>query len=526
MKKSFVRGAIVLGIASIICKLFGAIFRIPLTFLINADGMGLYQLVYPIFALCLVASSGGIPTSMSKIISKERTKRNNKNILIIFKMSIKIMLILSVFFSILIALLSPIISNVQGNNNLFVCYLILSPAIVFGALVACLRGYFQGFEEMRFSALSQVLEQFFKLIFGMFFAFIFQKFGVFYSVFGVFLGINISELISLTYLFLCYKKRKIYVDFSKNVDEEITKKEAFRLIFKEALPITLTSIVVPLTGVIDSLIIIKLLQNSGFDFTLSSSLYGLDSGVVASLINLPSVVAISLSTSLMPSISASFALKNTKDINFKIKFAIKIVWYFTLFCALCYFIFSKQICYFLYGKMNSETFNQLNTVSLMLKFSSFSIIYIAINQLLITLLQAANESYYCFFAMCFSVVIKIVLTIVLVLNKNLNIYGLVVGDVLCYATALLLNLLKARKVVEISYGVKEFFLVPLLSLFNVAIVLFAVKFFTKNLLSRPLILLTLGVCFVIYLFSIFVFKGFNKKEINFNKIMKKFTKKR
>ena len=82
-KKSFVYGAIILGLSSIICKILGAIFRLPLTNLIGANGIGIYQLVFPIFALFLVVSSSGIPVALSKIISKEYSKQNYKNIKII-----------------------------------------------------------------------------------------------------------------------------------------------------------------------------------------------------------------------------------------------------------------------------------------------------------------------------------------------------------------------------------------------------------------------------------------------------------
>ena len=84
-KKSFVYGAIILGMASIICKIIGAIFRVPLTNLIGTEGVGIYQLVYPIFALVLVISSSGIPVAISKIISREYSNQNFKNIKIIFK---------------------------------------------------------------------------------------------------------------------------------------------------------------------------------------------------------------------------------------------------------------------------------------------------------------------------------------------------------------------------------------------------------------------------------------------------------
>ena len=84
-KKSFVYGAIILGSASILCKIIGAIFRIPLTYLIGIEGVGIYQLVFPIYALFLVLTSSGIPVAISKIISREYSKKNYRNIKLLFK---------------------------------------------------------------------------------------------------------------------------------------------------------------------------------------------------------------------------------------------------------------------------------------------------------------------------------------------------------------------------------------------------------------------------------------------------------
>ncbi|MGN1208210.1 MAG: oligosaccharide flippase family protein [Christensenellales bacterium] len=518
-KKSFVYGAIILGLSAIICKILGAIFRIPLTSLLGAEGVGIYQLVYPIFALCLVASSSGIPVAISKIVSKEYSGENFKNIKKIFNNSLKIMIFLGVFFAFLIVLLCKPIARLQGNSNLWICYVALSPSIILGSIISCYRGYFQGFEIMKHSAISQIVEQLLKLIFGLLFAYIFLKFGLIFGVFGAFFGIFLSEFFAFLYLFFVYKSKDLNIDFSTNKSEIYSNKQALSMIIKESIPITLTAIIVPFLGVIDSLIITKLLSVSGFDFEVSSILYGLDSGVVSSLINLPIAFVVSISVSLMPSISSSFALKNDTDISFKSKFAIKIVWYFTIPCAILFFFLSKEICYFLYGNLSSNLIDQLNCASIMLKIGSFSIIYIALNQILTTILQATNESYYSFYVLLFSSIIKIILTIVLVVDKNINIYGLVIADVVCYALSAILNMAKVRKKIRLKFDFYEILIVPLFGaiLMTGSVLLF--KSVVLSNLNRLLILLACVVSFVIYVLSIVLLKGFSEKEIKNTKFL-------
>ena len=526
-KKSFVYGAIILALASIICKILGAIFRIPLTYLIGTEGVGIYQLVYPIFALFLVASTSGIPVAISKIISKEITNKNYKNTKIIFNQSLKIMTFLGVVFALIVVILSKYISILQGNLNIQICYLILAPSIILGSIISAYRGYYQGFEIMKYSAISQVIEQLFKVACGLLFCYLFLPFGLIYGVFGAFVGLFVSEFVAFIYLFIVYRVKKFNdIDFNQNTDEVYLKGKANKLILKEALPITLTSIIIPLTSVIDSLIIIKLLDFIGFNSSLSTSLYGLDSGIVASLINLPSVIAVSIGISLMPSISSSFALKNSRDVNFKSKLAIKIVWYFTLPCMLIFFIYSKEVCYFLYGNLGAKNYDALFVASIMLKLSSFSIIYIALNQILTTTLQALNESYFAFYTLLVASIIKICLTIILVLNKDINIYGLVISDVVCYAFASVVNMFKLKKITTISFSFKEICLVPLCALTFMAISLILFKLFVLSSLNRVLILVAIFVSFAIYLLIVLLLKGFNLREVQNTKLLKFFKRKK
>ena len=342
-KNSFVYGALILGLASIICKILGAIFKIPLTYLVGSNGIGIYQLVYPIFALFLVICTSGIPVAISKIVSRENVNKNYINIKKIVKISFRLMLVLGIILAFLIIIFSGVISSFQGNSEISVCYLILAPSIIICSCISIFRGYFQGFEIMKFSAISQIIEQLFKLIFGLSFAYFFLSFGLIYGVFGAFLGLTLRELIALMYLFIVYKKKNLKIDFSYNKDKILSNFECAKIVIKESVPITLCSVLIPITVVVDSFIIIKLLNLSGFNFEISSSLYGLESGIVGSIINLPCVIAISLGISLMPAISASFASNNTKEISFKIKLALKIIWYFSLPCIIIFAIFSKEI---------------------------------------------------------------------------------------------------------------------------------------------------------------------------------------
>lgn len=517
-KKSFVAGALILTLAGIIAKVIGAIFRIPLTHFLGAEGIGIYQLIFPIYALFLVVSSSGIPVALSKIISKEYSKENYKNIQVLFKTSLFLMLVLGIFLTLIIIILSKTIAGFQNNVSIFICYVGIAPAILFSTLISAYRGYFQGLEIMKFSAISQVIEQMFKLVFGLIFAYLLLRINLIMGVFGAVVGVSVSELLTTIYLLLCYKRKKI--KSNENSEEVISFKHAFKFIIKEALPITLNSIVSPIVSVVDSLIIIKLLSNLGLNFNLSSMLYGLESGVVASLVGLPSIISVSLGVSLMPSLSSSFSLNRIDDVKFKSKLSIKLVWYFTLPCVLIYILMSKEICFFLYGNLQNETINQLEIASELLKVSSLSIIYVALNQIATTIMQAINKSYLPLIVLTSCSVLKVILTIVLVQNVNFNIYGLAIADVICFGLACFINLMLLKKFLPIKFNFHEIILVPVVSLTGLVVVIEFFRYIFQNfLLNRLIIMLIILSAFVVYLLLAIFLKGFSNKEIDKTKIL-------
>ncbi|MCQ2387762.1 MAG: oligosaccharide flippase family protein, partial [Clostridia bacterium] len=172
-EKSILKGATILGIGTFLAKLLGAIYRIPLTRLIGGEGIGLYQMIFPVYTVLLEFSGIGLPNALAKIIS---SKKENKEIEAIkcVNVSKKLFIKLGFICSVFMCTFSFFISKLQGNTNATISYIFLSPAIIFVSIISCYRGYFQGFSEMKPTAISQVLEQMVKVGFGLLFAKLFM----------------------------------------------------------------------------------------------------------------------------------------------------------------------------------------------------------------------------------------------------------------------------------------------------------------------------------------------------------------
>ena len=192
-RQSVLMGALVLAVGGMIAKLVGALYKIPLTNILGTNGMGLYYLVFPLYSLLLVLISSGTSLAVSRLVSTERIHNNKHNELVIFKVALVYVFVLSLIFSALLIVFSHNISAIQGNANARVGYIAIAPAIIFSSLIAVVRGYFQGQENMIPTLLNNILEQVIKLVSGLILANYFMRKGVMFAVFGAILGVTISE---------------------------------------------------------------------------------------------------------------------------------------------------------------------------------------------------------------------------------------------------------------------------------------------------------------------------------------------
>ena len=231
-KSSIISGTIILTIAGFLCKFLGAFSKVPLTNILTSKGVGIYQLIFPLYSLLLLLSSSGIPIAISKIISENNNFDYGKKVV---KYALKLMFVISSILTLLIIILSGFISNIQGNPQVKICYIIIAPSIIFVSLISVYRGYFQGNQNFKPTAICQIVEQVVK--------------------------------ISLIYLYFRYKKNFLK---NSNLTQEIdvNRAEIGKIILKTALPITITSIIMPMLSLLDSIIFMQGLTNLNFNTSM------------------------------------------------------------------------------------------------------------------------------------------------------------------------------------------------------------------------------------------------------------------
>lgn len=511
-KSKFVLGALILTITSVISKILGAFYKVPLMHMIGSNGLGIFQLIFPIYSFFLVLVSGGISLGISKLISSEKQNNNGKYIRSIIKHSLVLILLLSLAFSLILILVSVPLSKIQGDNLLFICYLALVPALIFSSLISVLKGYFQGNENMMPSGLSMIIEQMVKLCAGLFLCKIFISKGIVYAVFGAFLGISLSELFAFVYLAIKYlfSKKRISVK-----QEKLSFKKCAKLVFNVSLPIMLNNIIMPLVYAVESAVTIWLLSRATIGSTTAQSLFGLEDGIVGSLINLPTVISSAIATALLPSMTKSFNDNNMADSRTKSHLALSITWLISLPCFLAFLIFSKDIVLFLYGNgLKNTAFDELLVVVDLVKISSLNIVYVSLLSVVTAILQAINRSYVPVKNLLISAIIKLTLTFVLVAIPSINIYGLVISDTICFALALILDVIEMKKHLHISFDFNNFVLKPLFCSSIMIATIAILKFVLNDLINfKILIVSTFSIGIIVYFALMLLTKTITKEEI-------------
>ncbi|MEG1751830.1 MAG: oligosaccharide flippase family protein [Clostridia bacterium] len=493
MKNKLVKSSIIVVVAGFISKIIGAVYRIPLSNLLGPQGMGGYQMVYPIFAFALVFVCGGVQVSLARVVAQKRATNTGGQKKDLFN-AIAFCFVTSILFSLCFIFLNNQICAIQGNPNGRLGIACLSIALVFASITAPIKGYFEGKENMIPSAISSITEQIAKLCFGLLFAFLFAKKGIEYAIFGACLGVSVAEIISFVAILFCALsiKRKSLQIKTAHLNNNLTQ---FRL-FKDAIPLSFSAIVFPFVSLISSFLVVNLLS-SYTNTQIAVSLYGVQSGMVAPLINFPATISLSLGVAFLP--NYSYLLSLQKNHKKSLSSMLFFVWLFALPCTVGFFVLSKQILALLYPFLTGES---LEIAISLLKISSIGIVFIAIFQICISALQAMARGVTCLVISFITAIFNISLMIILVQIPQVGILGVAISNTFGFAIGAVLALWQTKKHGEFNMPINKSIL-PLVFSLAMGIFIYLLSRITQGF---PLILQScLLVIFGVALYFAFIF---------------------
>ena len=428
-----IKGTLFLAAGAFAAKFIGALYRIPLTNLLKGEGIGLYQMVFPVYTLLLEFSGAGVPAALSALIAGYKGEDREEYARRTLNSAVRIFAALGFIGMLFLAVFGKGLSLLQGDGNAVYGYIFMAPAVFFTAVISCYRGYFQGLMDMSPTAVSQIIEQCVKLGLGLLFVFILLP-DVPLAVGGATLAVSASECAALSYLFFKYKfrNRKLPVILSRKVFFADAK-----TIIAFVIPVTLVGVIMPLSHITDSFFIINILNGYAGNAT---SLYGLLSGAAGTVINLPVSLLFALAAVAVPAVSSAKDERAAEDKE-------KITLYFTLitsviFAALC-FAFSGVAVNVLFGSFSD--YQKRITVNL-IKIMSGNVVFLSVLQTVNSIHIARKRPYTPLIGMVFGVALKTALYPMLLSDRAWNIYGGAACFFACYFSASLVNLILLVKV--------------------------------------------------------------------------------
>ena len=429
--KRIVSGAALLLIGSVVAKMLGALYRIPLTNVLGAEGMGMYQLVFPVYALFMVLATAGIPTALSRTVAEKRaTGESTRKYL---SVSMLALFLLGLIFATIMAVFSKFLAQKQGNADTYPGFLIIAPAIVCVCVISGFRGWFQGEMYMLPTALSNVVEQVVKLAVGLGLSYALAKRGVVYAVCGALLGVTVSEIATVLYMLLTYLVRsakqkkenaltaRVAVeraegDVAKRARFRITKAEA-KGILHVALPIAAVSVLMPLSSFFDSVIVVNMLKVFGLEKSVATAQYGIISGPVNSLINMPVVAIMSLAVAIVPSVSASRVTRDIDGVMLKSSLCVRLAYLLGIPFAFYLAVFAKNVIGALYPDLSYDS--AIVAVNV-LRITAANVVFLSTMQIYVSLLQALDKTKYAVLSLVCAIIVKIVLGVVLTRYIGIN----------------------------------------------------------------------------------------------------------
>lgn len=515
-KGSFVKQAAILGVASILVRVIGFLYRVPLTNLIGDEGMGLYASGYYIYMFFLILSSAGLPVAISKMVSERTSLRQYRNAHQVLLVSLYWSGGIGLFFSLVLAIFAKSFSNFIAEPGSYASILSLSPTIFLVAILACFRGYFQGLKNSVPTAISQIVEQLFNAFFSIFLAYMLlkQSQSLELGAAGGTLGTGIGALAGLAVILMIYYLARPRILRKVVSDRNSAKYETNRAIGVElyslAIPIIIGTAIFSMTNLIDMKMVNGILKKVFIDDPnpkKATELYGMLTGKYVVLTTLPVSISTALATAAIPSIASSVLLKETNIVNKKINTALRMTMVLSIPAAMGIGVLGDQILLFLWPNFPDG--------GVLLKVGAVSVVFLALAQISTGMLQAIGKVKIPAYAALCGAVIKIPLNLLLISIPSINVTGAVISTTFCYLIASCIDLYYLVKCTGIVPDFISILFKPFVSSIIMGIscytFYYALFYFTSSNTISLMISIFVGV--ITYFVMLLLIKGLDKEDI-------------
>lgn len=414
--------------SSVLVKAIGAAYKIPLSAALKAEGSGLYQMIFPLYALLITLSGAYLPQALTKAISGGADAR------VLVRKSLCVFCLIGAFFGGLLALFGNKIAFFQGNAAAGELYKAIAPAVFICSVIAVLRGAIQGYGSFLPTAVSQLVEQIVKAVSGLFFVYFLGGTASEKAIYAA-VAVTVSEAVTAFYLAFEYFKRANARE-SAAVTVILLKKplkgglfrqsgeNEFKTLIFYAAPLCAAGLITPLACFLDSVIAVnslkKCVQNA-------VSVYGAYAGASETIIALPVGALTAFSSASLP------RLCKDRKLSKKLFAFVGAGAFLAGAGIMCFSDFISLALFKSFGEYSA-------LISELLKKSAPNVIFQSLLAASNVVLLSKSKQYFSLFSMLCGLVLKLAVDFTLIKIPKFNVFGLVISDSCFYLLALVLNL--------------------------------------------------------------------------------------
>ncbi len=530
-KQSFFKGTVILIAANAISKILGAVFKIPLTYILQEEGMAIFNTAMGVYSMVLSFIISGLPPALSRYVAEEYTLKNYSTVKRTVKLSTVIFCLLGILGTVLLYFFSDFFAYSMKDPKAALAIRVISPSVFFVAWGTVYKSYYQGCVNMIPTALSQVIEAFIRLSAGFFGAYLLRNSLLEISSAGAISGITIGEIIATLILFA------LFIPTNRNmpyIGEKKSRRSICNSLASIAVPMLVCSCISGMLNLLDvamirnSLIKIQFTPQTAEMFLLKYSsytscfddlkerlmltidgarwLYGAYSGYALTIFHLPTGIIGALGISVLPVITGALTKNDKVLVQKTAVMALKLTLIIAIPCSLALYLFSEPILELLFS--NSASAGLLQQLSP-------CVIFICVSQLFMVILHGAGRVIEPFLYSLIGIGIKLISNYFLVRNPAFNISGAVLGSDIGFFVVMILNGISVKRHLKIDLKLLECVVKPTCAT--------AVMGLLMLLLYKPMNVIflnsqiALAICVFVggigYLLSLMSMNVLNKKEL-------------
>ena len=524
-RSNFLVQGSILAIASIISRIVGLLYRVPLQAIIGKVGNNYYGTAFEIYSIILIISSYSLPLAVSKLVAARMEVGQIKNTMRVLKGALMFAVLSGGTFMVIVYLYADFFTELLKTPLANIALRVLAPVILIVAVLGVFRGFFQGLHTMMPSALSQIFEQIINAVISIvaayyLFAYGFKVGGVLgdadeyaaaYGAAGGTLGTAAGALFALLFMIFVYSvfyrrfKRRINRDHKKNIE---SYGSILKVLILTIIPVLLSTTLYNISSIVDQGIFKNIVTLQGYAPREISEWWGVYTGQYKVLINVPISIASAIAASAVPTLTAAYEMGNDKQVRYQIHSATRFIMMIAFPCTVGMGVLAGPIMMFLFSDSDPAS-------DRMLTVGAISILFYSLSTLSNGLLQGIDRLKIPVRNAAISLVLQAGFLVVALEMFDQNIYAVIYANAFYAFCMCVLNHWAVVKYSGVRQNIYTTFILPATSSLIMGVVVFLsyrlLHYLTHSNAISTIVSMDIGV--LIYFLVMLLTKGISKKDI-------------